>query len=149
MLQPLDQRLVLNARKDTIVQILQCIYYFFIFYFTFYGIYSFIISLAVLKALLFYIVISLMHKMDLLKPFSNYVSKQILLLSYYTIVIGLLSYLARQFVTNFVQSSQETFRLNEFWNDSQAFILMGAVIYIIAVIFKKGVEMQNENDLTI
>lgn len=117
--------------------------------FTFYGIYSFIISLAVLKALLFYIVISLMHKMDLLKPFSNYVSKQILLLSYYTIVIGLLSYLARQFVTNFVQSSQETFRLNEFWNDSQAFILMGAVIYIIAVIFKKGVEMQNENDLTI
>ena len=29
------------------------------------------------------------------------------------------------------------------------FILMGAVIYIIATIFKKGVDIQNENDLTI
>ena len=39
--------------------------------------------------------------------------------------------------------------LNQFWADSQAFILMAAVIYIIATIFKKGVEIQNENDLTV
>ena len=39
--------------------------------------------------------------------------------------------------------------LNQFWEDSQAFILMAAVIYIIATIFKKGVEIQNENDLTV
>ena len=39
--------------------------------------------------------------------------------------------------------------LNQFWADSQAFILMGAVIYIIATIFKKGVDIQNENDLTV
>jgi uncharacterized membrane protein YedE/YeeE len=39
--------------------------------------------------------------------------------------------------------------LNKFWADSQAFILMGAVIYIIAIIFKKGVAIQNENDLTV
>jgi hypothetical protein len=115
----------------------------------FYIIYSFVISLSILKAILFYIVIRLMHKMDLLKPFSNYVSDQILLLSYYTIAIGLLSYIARQFVTNLVQNSQEAFSLTQFWNDSQAFILMGAIIYIIAVIFRRGVVIQNENDLTI
>ena len=39
--------------------------------------------------------------------------------------------------------------LNQFWADSQAFILMGAVIYIIATIFKKGVDIQNENDLMV
>jgi hypothetical protein len=39
--------------------------------------------------------------------------------------------------------------LNQFWEDSQAFILMAAVVYIIATIFKKGVEIQNENDLTV
>lgn len=115
----------------------------------FYIIYSLVIALSLLKAILFYIVIRLMHKMDLLKPFSNYVSDQILWLSYYTISIGLLSYIARQFVTNMVQNSQEAFSLNHFWNDSQAFILMGAIIYIIAVIFKRGVVIQNENDLTI
>ena len=40
-------------------------------------------------------------------------------------------------------------KLNGFWADSQAFILMSAVIYVIATIFKKGVEIQNENDLTV
>lgn len=39
--------------------------------------------------------------------------------------------------------------LSQFWTDSEAFILMGAVLYIIATIFKKGVEIQNENDLTV
>ncbi|MBN2666855.1 MAG: DUF2975 domain-containing protein [Bacteroidales bacterium] len=39
--------------------------------------------------------------------------------------------------------------MDQFWVDSQAFILMAAVVYVIATIFKKGLEIQNENDLTI
>jgi Ni/Fe-hydrogenase subunit HybB-like protein len=111
----------------------------------FFGVYSFILSIAILKAYLFYIVVRLMHTMDLKKPFSSFVARQITLLSYYTLFIGLLSYIARQ-------SPHQSFvsdNLNQFWEDSQAFILMGAVIYIIATIFKKGVDIQNENDLTI
>jgi hypothetical protein len=40
-------------------------------------------------------------------------------------------------------------KLDQFWTDSQAFILMAAVIYIIATIIKRGIEIQNENDLTV
>lgn len=116
---------------------------------TFYGVYSFILIIAILKAVLFYVVIRLMHKMDLSKPFSIFVSKQISLLSYYTLSIGLLSYIGRQFAKNLIRYGFDTSNLNQFWGDSQAFILMGAVIYIIATIFKKGVEIQNENDLTV
>jgi len=39
--------------------------------------------------------------------------------------------------------------LSKFWADSGAYIIMGAIIYIIATIFKKGIELQNENDLTV
>jgi len=60
-----------------------------------------------------------------------------------------LSYLARQFAENLMQHGFVTDNLNQFWTDSQAFILMGAVINIIATIFKKGVDIQNENDLTV
>lgn len=116
---------------------------------SFFGIYSFILAISVLKAYLFYIVIMLMHKMDLSKPFNTFVSNQILQLSYYTLSIGLLSYLARQFAKNLMQHGFDINNLNQFWPDSQAFILMGAVIYIIATIFKKGVDIQNENDLTV
>lgn len=87
--------------------------------------------------------------MDLSKPFSTFVAKQISQISYYTLSIGLLSLIGRQFAKNLMHYGFDTVSLNQFWTDSQAFILMGAVIYIIAVIFKKGVDIQNENDLTV
>ena len=115
----------------------------------FFGIYSFILSISILKACLFYIVIMLMHKIDLSKPFNTFVSGQISQISYFTLSIGLLSYIARQLAKNLMHHGFVPDSLNQFWADSQAFILMGAVIYIIATIFKKGVDIQNENDLTV
>lgn len=116
---------------------------------SFFGIYSFIITISILKAFLFYIVIRLMHKMNLSKPFSTFVARQISYISYFTLFIGLLSYIARQLSKNLMHHGFVTDGLDQFWADSQAFILMGAIIYIIATIFKKGVDIQNENDLTI
>jgi len=115
----------------------------------FFGIYSFVLSISILKAYLFYIVIRLMLKMDLTKPFNTFVSNQILQISYYTLSIGMVSLIARQIAKNLMHRGFATDSLNQFWVDSQAFILMGAVIYIIATIFKKGVDIQNENDLTV
>ena len=115
----------------------------------FFGVYSFILFISILKAFLFYIVIRLMHKMDLSKPFNTFVSNQILQISYYTLSIGLFSLIARQITKYLMHHGFVTNSLNQFWVDSQAFILMGAVIYIIATIFKKGVAIQNENDLTV
>lgn len=115
----------------------------------FFGVYSFILIISILKAVLFYTVIRLMHRMDRSKPFSTFVARQITYISYYTLSIGLLSYIARQITKSLTHYDFVTDNLNQFWEDSQAFILMGAVIYIIATIFKKGVDIQNENDLTV
>ncbi len=115
----------------------------------FFGIYSFILTISILKAILFYIVIRLMHKMDLSKPFNTFVARQISQISYYTLLIGLFSFVARQITKYLMHYGFVPDSLIQFWADSQAFILMGAVIYIIATIFKKGVDIQNENDLTV
>ncbi len=115
----------------------------------YYNIYSLILVIAFLKAYLFYIVIRLLIKLDLSKPFSSYVSRQITLLSYYTFSIGLISFIARQSSQQLEHRGYNIDILNQFWADSQAFILMAAVIYVIATIFAKGVELQNENDLTV
>lgn len=115
----------------------------------FYGMYSFVLVISILKAILFYIVIKLLLKLDMEKPFNNYVSKQITQISYFTFSIGLLSYTARE-TANYLESrGYQMDQLNPFWVDSQAFILMAAVVYVIATIFKKGIEIQNENELTI
>ncbi|MBK6352616.1 MAG: DUF2975 domain-containing protein [Saprospiraceae bacterium] len=116
---------------------------------SYYCMYSFIMVISVLKAYLFYIVIKLLTKFNLSKPFSNFVSEQITQISYYTFAIGILSYVARQSANYLLHRGFEIDILDQFWEDSQAFVLMAAIIYIIATIFSKGVEIQNENDLTV
>lgn len=115
----------------------------------YFGMYSFILVISVLKAIMFYIVIRLLMKLDLSKPFSSFVSEQISLISYFTFSIGMLSYIARQTAKNLLHRGYEIDQLDKFWVDSQAFILMAAVIYVIATIFKKGIELQNDQDLTV
>lgn len=115
----------------------------------FYGMYSFVLVISILKSILFYVVIMLLLKLDLEKPFNPFVSKQITQMSYFTFSIGLLSYIARESAKNLQHRGYEIDQLNQFWVESQAFILMAAVIYVIAAIFKKGIEIQSENELTI
>lgn len=115
----------------------------------FFGMYSFILTISILKAFLFYVVIRLITKLNLSKPFNNFVSEQITQISYYTFSIGILSYIARETARNLQHKGYVIEQLSQFWEDSQAFILMAAVIYVIATIFKKGVEIQIENDLTV
>lgn len=115
----------------------------------FFSMYSFILIISILKAYLFYLLIVLVTKIDLAKPFNSFVSKQISQISYYTFSIGLLSYLARQVAKNLQHRGYNIDMLNPFWADSQAFILMAAVIYVIATIFSKGVAYQEELEETV
>ncbi len=115
----------------------------------FFSMYSFILFIAILKACMFYSVICLVQKLDLAKPFNSFVAKQITTISTYTLSIGLISYIARQTTKSLLHHGYKIDALNQFWVDSQAFILMAAVIYIISAIFSKGIEIQNENDLTV
>jgi hypothetical protein len=115
----------------------------------FYSMYSFILAISIMKALLFYQVIMLVSKIDLSKPFNSFVSKQISIISYFAFLIGFFSVSARHTSKNLHQHGYNIDTLNQFWTDGQAFILMAAVIYVIATIFSKGVALQTENDLTV
>jgi hypothetical protein len=115
----------------------------------FFSMYSFVLIISILKALLFYMVIKLVSKIDLSKPFNTFVAKQISKISYYTLSIGLLSLLAQRTAKNLLHHGYTIDILNEYWADSRAFILMAAVIYIIATIFSKGVEYQEELEETV
>ena len=115
----------------------------------YFGMYGFILTISILKAYLFYVVIKLLHKIDLLKPFSSSVADQIKNISYITLGIGIFSLIAREISRSMVHYGLENDKLNQFWEDGSAFLLMAAVVYVIATIFSRGVEIQNENDLTV
>lgn len=115
----------------------------------FIGSYTFVLVIAALKANLFYVVIVLVSRVNLDKPFSRFAARQITRISFYTFSIGLLSIIAQQAVRNLQQRGYAVDALDQFWVDGQAFVLMAAIIYMIAVIFSKGVALQDENDLTV
>jgi len=115
----------------------------------YFGLYGFILTISLLKAYLFYVVILLLHKIDLLKPFNTYVADQFKKISYITLEIGILSIIAREVSQNMTYYALENDKLNQYWEDGSAFLLMAAVVYVIATIFSRGVEIQNENDLTV
>src|SRR5690606_4273654 len=79
----------------------------------FFGIYSLILTIALLKVGLFYLVILLMHKMDLSKPFSTYVAQKITVISYITLSIGLISHFAHQLMKNLIHYSYNLDNLHQ------------------------------------
>jgi hypothetical protein len=115
----------------------------------YFGMYGFILTISILKAYLFYVVILLLRKLDLEKPFSSSVADQIKNISYITLGIGIFSLIAREISRSMVHYGLENDKLNQFWEDGSAFLLMAAVVYVIATIFSRGVEIQSENDLTV
>lgn len=115
----------------------------------FFMVYGFLMFIAVLKAVLFYLVIQITFKLNLNSPFSHYVVNKVTWISYCTLCIGLVSYIASKVVEALAQKGFELNNLSGFMTDGKAFILMSAVVYVIAVIFKRGVELQTENDLTV
>jgi hypothetical protein len=117
--------------------------------FVFFLMYIFILSISLLKAFLFYDVIKLVGKLDLQKPFSEFVSKQISRISSLSLTIGLLTVIASQVVKSISQKGFDVNQLNFYWTDGEAFIFMAAILFIIATIFKRGIELQSENDLTV
>lgn len=107
---------------------------------------------AVLEALLFYLIVKILgnKNFDLSQPFNIEMKNFIANLSYLAIGIGLFSYWGTS-NTKWLQtkgiSMPDIQHLG--YGGADVWIFMGVTLFVIAQIFKRGVEIQSENDLTI
>lgn len=115
----------------------------------FYVLYGLALCISFLKAVMFYLVILLMFKIDLNRPFTLSVATRILSIAYVTIAVGVLILVAKQVAKNMTHRGVDLSPLGRFWGEGDAFLFTGAIIYIIAVIFKTGTAIQKENELTV
>lgn len=104
------------------------------------------------KAWLFYQIISTLHNkdLDITQPFSIKVRQLILCLSYAALLIGLFSsygvkYAAWLSEKGISMPDTHSMRLD----GGDVWLLMAVILFIIAQMFKRGIEIQTENDLTI
>lgn len=111
--------------------------------------FSLIIFLSIIKAFLFFNVVKIFRKLNMVKPFSEDVSVLITKISYCAFAIGITGYLSYKFTKKLILNGYDAGMANEFWKDSLAYFIMAAVVFVIAMIFKKGIELQKEQDLTV
>ena len=107
---------------------------------------------AILKACIFYLIVKILHdkKLDLSKPFNKEIGRFVANMSYLAVGTGIFSYWGVQYTERFVQQeikmpAVETLRLG----GADVWLFMGVTLLVLAQIFKRGIELQTESELTV
>ena len=107
---------------------------------------------AIMKALLFYLIVKILHskKFNLKEPFNTEVQRFISNMAYLAIGIGVFSYWGADYA-KWLESQGVTMPDTQHLEigGSDVWLFMGIILLVIAQIFKRGVELQSENQLTI
>ncbi len=107
---------------------------------------------AIFKALLFYSIVKLLHdkKLNMKQPFNYELGKFISNIAYITLFIGLFSFWARNYVNWLESKTIQVPSITSLKIDGHdIWFFMGIVLLVIAQIFRRGIEIQQENELTI
>ena len=107
---------------------------------------------AVLKACMFYLVINLLHnkKVNKSQPFNNKVRLFIIKVSYLAFGIGLFTWWGVEYTEWLVMQGvkmPDTQHLR--LGGADVWLFMSVTLFVIAQIFKRGIEIQSENELTV
>lgn len=111
---------------------------------------SLMIFITILKATIFYVLITIFMKINFVQPFSTVVSKLISRIAYIALAIGLLTLCANHYC-DWLHGAQKVYLppLYEYLGGGAEFLLLGGTIFMIAQVFKRGIEIQSENELTV
>lgn len=106
---------------------------------------SFIIFLSGLKAWLFYHVVKIISRININHPFSEYIAGIISKLSGISLQIGIVAFITNVYA-KYLMNNKISFNYD---GGETEFLFLAGILYVIAVIFKRGIELQSENELTV
>ena len=106
---------------------------------------SLLIVLTGLKANMAYYVIKIFMKFNLSKPFKGRLSNLFLKISHLALGAGILAIISRYYTREILKQG---IAIPIDWSGNEILFFAG-VIYLFALVFKKGAELQTENDLTV
>ncbi|AQG79903.1 DUF2975 domain-containing protein [Spirosoma montaniterrae] len=106
---------------------------------------SLIIALNGLKAFIAYLVVKIFLKFDLSKPFNHDITALINTISHVALGAGIVAMIGSG-SSDWLMKRGHVVPIN--WGGGEILFFAG-VIYIIAIVFQKGTELQTENDLTV
>ncbi len=108
-----------------------------------------IILLTGLKAYIFHLLIEIFKKINFVNPFSIGVSKLIFGISYVAFGIVLLTGGGTAYCDWLAQRGVAIPEMKDYLGGGDEFLLLAGIIFIIAQVFRRGIELQAENELTV
>jgi hypothetical protein len=106
---------------------------------------SFMVALSLMKAYVSWLVIKILSKVNLVNLFTMEVAKKLEKISHLLLEIWIVSMLSNAHTGWLLKTTGE---LHGEWVNGE-FIFMAGLVFVIAQVFKRGVEIQSENELTV
>lgn len=113
------------------------------------GVMSVLVYILGQKAYLFYLMIRIFLKINLVHPFSREISKLITSISYLAFQIGVAIILSSGWFKWLEIRGFDLDKVTGMVSGGFEFMLMAALLIAIGIVYKRGVELQSENELTI
>ena len=107
---------------------------------------------AIMRAIIFYLIVKMLHdkKLNLSQPFSKEVGRCVFMISYLCLMIGLFSWYGVKYSIWFTKQGVQMPDVQQLrLGGADVWLFMGVTLFIIAQIFKRGIEIQAENELTV
>lgn len=101
------------------------------------------------KALMFYFLVKIPHLLDLSQPFTAELSEKIFYVSYAAFVVALLLIITSDFSQWLTGQGIALIKIEDYLGGGEEFLILAGIMFFVANIFKRGVEIQTENSLTI
>jgi len=113
-----------------------------------------LIIVSMLKSILFYVIVNLFQKkrLNLNSPFNEQLGRALNNIGYLALGIGLFSWWGNNF-SKWLKMNGQTVLTQTFENikfeGADVWLFMAIILLIFGMIFKKGIELQSENDFTV
>ena len=104
------------------------------------------ISFSAMKSYIWYYIFDFLNKLSLKNPFTIEISSKIQKISYILFELWVISFIGNSYI-GFVSKETGIDLANHF--NHEEYFFMAGIVYIISQIFKRGVELQEENELTV
>ena len=102
-----------------------------------------------LKAYMAYLAVKISMKLNVQQPFNSTICKWIAQISHLALMIGILQVCAQSYYEGLIKRGFALANLSTYFGDGSEFLFLAGIIFIIAQVFKRGLEIQSENELTI
>jgi hypothetical protein len=101
------------------------------------------------EALLFFTVIKIFQKINMAKPFHEKVRKLIERMAWICLFVGIFSMEATGFAEKYVAKGSSLPELAKHVGHGVEFLFFAGILYFISLVYAKGVELQQESELTV